>query len=336
MEFQTLFQKWVWGRTSEGLARRFRFGADGKGANGRRNMAKTTGTRGSKAAAIRESEVLEAVSGLSIESVNSDITRTQVEVQKTLADLSGKVTAQLQVLETVEQAIQSKRQQIQQLHDLDAKAMELDDLNAQIATTRQAWEEEQAQKKRAFAEQQSERTKAWARQEEEYQYKIQQEHKKAEDTFSFKMAQQERENHLRQEQLERGWAERETELKKRETELTELRTQVGSFPEVVKKEVNAAVAIATNSVKKEYETKIVLASKDSEVEKRLATQETAALTATITKLNAQIEDLRATLEQAHRDSKDIAAKALESASGRAAMEALQRSMEREQPYKPGK
>lgn len=299
-------------------------------------MAKAISAKGTKAAAIRETEVLESVSGLSIASVSNNITQTQVDVQQTLATLSGKLTEQLQVLEKVEEAIVLKRESLRQLHDIDAKAMELDELNSQIAATRQSWEDEQAQKKRQFAEQQSERNKTWARQEEEYGYKIQQEHKKAEDTFGFKMAQQERENHLRQEQLERGWHERETELKKREAELTELRAAKENFPEVIKKEVNAAVAIATNSVKKEYETKIVLASKDSEVDKRLATQEVASLTATITKLNAQIEDLRATLEQAHRDAKEIAAKALESASGRAAMEALQRSMERETPYKPGK
>jgi len=150
------------------------------------------------------------------------------------------------------------------------------------------------------------------------------------------MAQVERENREHQEGLTKDWADRETELKKRENELIELRQQVANFPEVVKKEVNAAVAIATNSVKKEYETKMVLSSKDAETAGKLAAQEATALTATISKLNHQVDDLKVQLEQAHRDVKEISAKALDSASGRTTMEALQKVLEKEQNYKPGK
>src|SRR5438045_9406523 len=113
-------------------------------------------------------------------------------------------------------------------------------------------------------------------------------------------------------------------------------TQVNNCPEVVKKEMNAAVAVATNSVKKEYETKIVLAAKDSETAQKLAGQEVASLKQVIEKANAQLAELKSQLDQAHHDVKEISAKALESASGRSAMEALQKVLEKEQNFKPGK
>src|SRR5262249_26070068 len=150
------------------------------------------------------------------------------------------------------------------------------------------------------------------------------------------MADQVKANKDKQEALEKDWAHREAELKRREKELEDLRTQVANFPEVVKKEVNAAVAVATNSVKKEYETKIVLAAKDTETAQKLAAQEIGSMKAALEKANTQIGDLRTQLEQAHRDAKDIAAKALESASGRSAMEALQKVLEKDQTTKPGK
>src|SRR5262249_20777153 len=156
------------------------------------------------------------------------------------------------------------------LHSIEVTASTLDDLQAEIGQTREQWEDEEAAKKRLVAEQQSERNKQWKREEEDYLYRKQQEHRKLEDAFSASMAQQEKANREKQEQLEKQWTEREAELKKREQELAELRLFKDNHPEVVKKEVNAAVAVATNSVKKEYETKIVLAAKDSETDKRLA------------------------------------------------------------------
>jgi len=300
-------------------------------------MAKATvGSKSKQAAQIRSDEILSAVDGLTTDSVTTNITATQVEIQEQLAGLSAKLTEQLRVLRNIEGAIALREAQLKQLHGIDTAATDLDTLKHEIEQTRVAWEEEQALRKRQQSELNSERNKQWARTEEEYQYKMAQEHKKLEDAFAYKMAQQERENQQKQAELERTWSERETELKKRENELTELRTKVGDFPEVVKKEVNAAVAIATNSVKKEYETKMVLASKDSETNQKLAAQEIAALQATVVKLNGQLEDLKSQLEQARADVKEISQKALESASDRQAMQALQKVMEQSQPTKQQK
>lgn len=300
-------------------------------------MAKAAGTKNQKAAAIKESEVLGSVADLSLDGVSSSITATQVEVQKSLADLSAKITEQLQTLRKIEEAIDLKNDELKSLYDIEAKAVDLDELTAQIEAQRKAWEEEQTRKKQEFAESQSERNKQWVRTEEEYQYKLAQEHRKLQDEFAALMTQKEKENRDRQEQLEKSWAEREGELKKRETEVAELREKVANMPEVIRKAENAAQAVATNSVKKEYETKIQIAAKDTEMAQKLAAQEVASLTQSTAKLHAQIEDLKTQLDQAHRDMKEISAKALESASGRSAMEALQKVLEKEPAtYKQGK
>jgi hypothetical protein len=290
----------------------------------------TAGIKNQKAAAIRDTEILQSVTGLNLDSVSTSLASTQVEVQQSLADLSAKLVEQLQVLRNVEQAITLKREELKQLYDIESAAIELDDLEAQIEDRREAWREEQAKKQREFAELQSERNKQWVRAEEEYKYNNAQEHKKAEDTFTGQMAERAKVNKDKQETLDKDWAQREAELKRREKELEDLRTQVGNFPEVVKKEVNAAVAVATNSVKKEYETKIVLAAKDTETAQKLATQEVTSLKQTIEKTHAQLAELKVQLDQAHRDVKEISAKALESASGRSALEALQKVVEKEQ------
>ena len=95
-------------------------------------------------------------------------------------------------------------------------------------------------------------------------------------------------------------------------------------------------ALTAYSVKKEYETKMVLTQKDMDVAQKLAAQEVASLKVALEKATAQLGDLKAQLEQAHHDVKEISAKALESASGRSAMEALQKVLEKEPAAKQGK
>jgi len=292
--------------------------------------AKVQGVKNRRAAAIQETEVLSSVKGLSFDAVSKSITDTQVEVQKVLADLSAKVMERLQELQNIEEAIGVKRDELKALHDVEVKATTLDELDEQITKQRRAWDEEQAAKKREFAEMQSERNKEWTRKEGEYQYNLAQANRKVEDSFALLMEKQEKANRDKQEQLEKNWLERETELKKREQELAELRQHKENTPELIKKEVNAQVAIATNSVKKEYETKMVLAAKDAETEKRLSTQEIKALTDNLTKQQAQLETMKHQLEQAQKDVKEISSKALESASGRATTDALQRILEKDQ------
>ncbi len=297
---------------------------------------KPTGAKNRQATAIKETEILDAVAGLNLDAVSGTLATTQVEVQKALADLSAKLVERLQLLRNVEEAIVLKRDELKQLYDLETAEVELDDLQAQIEAQRHAWDEEQARRQREFAEQRAEREKQWARAEEEYQYRLEQEHKKQSDTFETEMEEQAKANRNNQEALEKNWAEREAELKKREKELEDLRAQAANFSEVVKKEVNAAAAIATNSVKKEYEMKLVLATKDADTAQKLAQMEVGSLKQALEKATAQMADVKAQLDQAHRDAKEISAKALESASGRSAMEALQKVLEKEPNYKPSK
>ncbi len=292
--------------------------------------AKVQGAKNRRAASIQQDEVLMSVKGLNFDSVSRSITETQVEVQKVLADLSGRVMERLQELQTLEEAIGLKKDELKSLHEIEVKATTQDELEAQIVATRKGWDEEQAAKRRDFAEEQSERNKARKREQDEYDYRQMMEHRKQEDAFRLKMEQQEKANKDTQEQLARQWAEREGELKKREAELAELKAFKEGYAEMVRKAVNQEVAIATNSVKREYETKMTLSAKDAETEKRLADMQSAAMQQTIAKLQGQVDDLKGSLEQAQRDVKEISAKALESASGRATTDALQRIMEKDQ------
>jgi hypothetical protein len=293
-------------------------------------MAAARGTKNRRAAQIQEAEVLNSVKGLNFDSVSRELATVQVEVQKTLAELSAKLSEQLQKLDNIEETIRLKQEELKQLHQIEATSTTLDELEAEIREKREAWAEEQDQWKRDFEEMKQDQRKAWKREEDDYQYQLKQKHTKTEDALQEMLAQKAKANREQQEQLEKQWSEREAELKKREQELGELREFKASAPEMIKKAVNADVAIATNSLKKEYEHKQIIAAKDAETDKRLAESQIQGLQQTIIKQQAQIDDLRAQLVEAHQRVTEISHKALESASGRATTEALQRLMEKDQ------
>lgn len=287
------------------------------------------GTKSRKAAETQDQKVLNEVKSMTFDTVTKELAGVQVELQQTLAELSGKLAEQWQKLEDVQKAIELKHDELKELHDIEAAATNLDDLQAQIAETKETWGEEQAQWKRDFEEMKAEQRKVWAREQQDYLYEQDQKKRKMEDTMLWEFAQKEKANREKQEQLEKTWNEREIELKKREQELNELRQLKEQMPEQIKKAENAAVAVASNSIKKEYEHKQQISQKDAEMEKRLADAKAASDQQTIDKLQALVVDLKAQIEQAHQRVADISTKALDSASGRATTEALQRMMETE-------
>jgi len=284
-------------------------------------------TKRTTAAQVQAVEALEAVRDVSFDSVTGEIQQVQVEVQKTLAELSGKLTEKLNILEDVQKAINVKKDEMRRLQQIEADALELDELKAQIEMMKEEQKDQEAEWKRNFEEQKSDERKKWAREEAEHIYTTEQKRRKMEDTLTWDIAQKEKANREKQEQLEKNWTEREALMKKGEQELAELRLYKEGEKDRIQKEVNAAVAVANNSLKKEYEHQKQIALKDAEMQMKLAEQTAASDKHKIERLEAQIVDLNNKLEQAVQRMTDISTKALDSASGRDKAEALQRLME---------
>jgi len=298
-------------------------------------MGRPAGSK-NKITEYKSAEVLTAVKDLTLDGVSNKLASTQVEITKQLAGLSAKLSEQLGILENVEAAISLKKDELKTLHDIEVTATSLDDLQANIQASRDLWEKERQLHEVAIKERDAERTKQLQRSEEEYKYKTAQEQAKIQDTFNAKMLLQEKAAKDKQEQLDKGWAIREGELKNRENELVDLRKKVEDFPNVLSKEINSHVAVATNAVKKEYETRITLLNKDIETSQKLGAQEIKSLNDTISKLNIQIGDLQKQLHQAHMDVKDISAKALESSAARETVANLQKAFENVQGNRSSK
>lgn len=258
-------------------------------------------------------KVIEAVSTLKPHTVIEEIGALQSTLQNTLAGLSAQISTKLEQMKNVEEAIVLKQNELEDLYAIEVEAISLEDLNKQILDQKVQWEEDS-----------EERAKRWQREEEEHGYEMAQKRKRSQEEYNVEIATRRRSEAIRQEDLEKQWKLREEALAGQEQEVVSLKAQVAGFDDKLKAEVGKAEAIAANRVKKDYEHEIAMLKKDVEAERVLNATKVSALDDTINGLQCQIADLQKQLAESRSDAKEVTSAALRSASGRQAMQALQR------------
>jgi len=286
--------------------------------------------KGAESARLREGEVRQAAEGVTVEGVVQRISGLGLEVSKALSDVSGRLTAEVQLLASVREAVELERRELERLHKIDVAATTLDQmvedyardkqrLEAEIAAQRSQWEEESARAERDRKEQDDSLKKQRQREIEDYEYKKALERKKAQDKYDEDVRLQEKKNQEKQEALQKGWQQREAALKESEEELARLRKEAEGFPARLEKEARAAAEKATRETEARFEQQTLVLKKDAETEKRLAELRIKTLEETVARQQAQIGALEKQLADAKQQVQDIAVKAIEGASGAKAL-----------------
>lgn len=280
-----------------------------------------------KSVELKNDVVLENVKSITLDGVSKKIAAVQVDIQQTLAKLSTELTQNLDTLNTVNAAIVLKQEELKNLHDIEATKISLDTLNQDIETTRQVWTEEQTRKAKEDDLARRERQLRWTREEEQYKYERDQAHKKLEDDFNARIQEATKQNQLQAEALQKNWEKRESDLKGKEQEFTSLRAEVDAFPAKLKGETEKAVAIVGNTMKKDFEMEKKLLEANFNNKIQLAEAQVASEKMKTVELEKQVASLKAQLDMAQKDIKEISTKALESASGRETINSLQKALE---------
>ena len=277
-----------------------------------------------------ETEVREAVEGVTIESVVQRISGLGLEISKALAGVSGKLTDEVQLLAGVREAVGLERKELDRLHKIDVAATAVDqlvqdyarqrqELETEIAARRAAWEEEAARADRERKEQEESLKRQRQREGEDFEYKKTQERKKAQDKHDEEMRLQEKKNQEKQETLEKGWQLREAVLKEREEELARLRRESEAFPKRLEAEANAAAERARRDSEARMQQETLVMKKDAEAERRFGELRVKTLDEAVAHQQAQIAALEKQLADAKQQVQDIAVKAIEGASGARAL-----------------
>lgn len=280
-----------------------------------------------KSVELKNDVVLETVKSITLDGVSKKIAAVQVDIQQTLAKLSTELTQNLDTLNTVNAAISLKQEELKNLHDIEVTKISLDTLNQDIEATRQLWTDEQTKKAKEDDLARRERQLRWTREEEQYKYERDQAHKKLEDDFNARIQEATKQNTLQAEALQRSWEKREADLKSKEQEFTTLRAEVEAFPAKLKAEVQKAESIVGNVMKKDFEMERKLLEANFNNKIQLAEAQVASEKMKTVELEKQVASLKAQLDMAQKDIKEISTKALESASGRETINSLQKALE---------
>lgn len=268
-------------------------------------------------------KILEAVNNLEPQSVIEEIGALQNTLQSTLAGLSAQITSKVEQMNNVDTAIAAKKEELQELYEIEQEAQSLDEIRCRRAELDEEWNKKIAARQLEWVEEDDERKKSWTRQEEEHAYMHSQRVKRSQEEYNAEISDRRRKEAIRIQELEKQWSERESVLASKEKEFEDLKTQVAGFDDKLKAEVAKAEAIVGNRVKKDYEHQIAMFQKDMDAERILHATKVSALDDTIQNLEEQIDSLQSQLKAALQDAKEVTNAALQSASGRTAMQALQ-------------
>ncbi len=289
-----------------------------------------------------------AADSLSLENVVKDITQLRSSVGKTLSQIAENLEAEVDKYQQVKKAIEVKEKELAEIYEIQKQAVTLaaliemqqrkreefdanmagerEELEREIAQTREQWDAERKTREAEQKEQAVVDAKSRQRERDEYLYKFTREQQQAKDQFSDEKTRIERELTLRREELERQLAERETAIAAREKQLAELQARVSQFPA----ELEAAVAKATKEVVARAQSDAAgreeLLKQQFAGEKNVQTARIAAFEAANKDQAEQIKQLTAKLEKAYGQVQEVAVRAIEGASQSKAFAGLQQAM----------
>src|SRR5712691_7766532 len=244
----------------------------------------------------KESEVRQAVEGVSVDGVVEQISRLGLDISRALSGISEKLVDEVNRLATLRLAASLERQELERLHKTDVAATALDQLvqeyakqkerlEAEIAAHRSVWEDN-VTAERERKEQEEALKKQRQREIDDYEYKKNLERKRAQDKYDEENRQQEKKDQGRQEALEKAWAQREAALREQEEELSRLRKEAAEFPARLQREAQQAAAQAAKDAKQQTDQQALLLKKEAESDRRIAELQIKALEELVSRQNA--------------------------------------------------
>lgn len=286
---------------------------------------------------VREARKARAVSdsaGITIDKVTQSLTKAGLDITKTLNGVRELFESEISALDTITEAIEAKKEELEELFDKETVASSLRDLvlrnEAFISDTeknreeaRQAWMKEQVDHTAQVKERDEQLAKERSREEDEYEYNKSLKRKKDEESWREVVAERQRERRETEEALEKTWKEREENLKKAEAAVAENKEKLDNFDQLVDAAVQKDVAIITNKIKGDFDNQMKLKELQFESDKRLLEHDNKVLKSLVSSKDAEIEKLRAALDKKDSEVKEVAVAAMEAQSGKAALAAVQ-------------
>jgi colicin import membrane protein len=290
------------------------------------------------ARSLRAGNVKTAVHGLTPEAAAQKILSAKLEANRALDTVAEELLAKTEELTQVREALEIYTKELEEIHGkevvasstrvlLEEYAAKERELEARIEQLELDFRKKADEFERTWQEQRAEKRKTAEREDAEYQYRLTQSRKEHLDG----LAEQDRQRGIkeadRQRELLLGWQQREATLKAQEADAAALRAKVEAFPAELDAAVKKEAGIVGNTVKRDYEHKIEVQNAQHNARVSILEGEKKALVDTNAQLAAQVTRLSEQLTSANNHIQKISSDALTSASGSAALTAVQNMLQ---------
>jgi len=291
-------------------------------------------------------EAIKTATTLDPEGIDREIGSLKSDIGRMLAELSEKLAAEAARFKSLQQAVEAKQRELQELYGIEKTAATLaalietqnqkraefeaemtqqrERLTAEIETTRTDWEKERKAHEAELRERDAAEKKARDREKEQFDYAFKRDQQAVRDKLADEKATLEKELKLKKEIVDKELAGREGVLVEKETELATLRAKAAAFPQELDGAVAKAVKEATDKLKLESKNREELLQKQFEGERNVLATRNEALEKAIKELADQNGRLNKQLDAAYLKLQEIAEKTIEGASQSKSLAELQK------------
>ncbi len=280
---------------------------------------------------------VQVAESLSTEGIAREVGNLRSEISKVLIELSDRMEEEIGNYLHLKRAVEAREKELVELSGIEREALSLaalleaqkekrerfdgemaekkQSLEAEIASTRAAWKEEQKAHEAEVQAREAAEKKKREREAEDYSYTFERQKRLAQEQFEYEKARMERETQTRREEMERDLKTREQALAAKEEELAQLREKVAAFPKELGAAVDKAVKETTARLTREAEAREALLKKEFEGEQKVLQSRIESLQQTAKEQQAQIVRLSTQIEKSYGQVQEIAVRAIEGSGG---------------------
>lgn len=284
----------------------------------------------------RTEEAVKVAGSLSPDGIDREIGNLRADIGKSLAEISDNLMAEVGKFKNLQQAVESKQRELQELYGIEKAASSLaaliesqnqkrrefeqelarqkEALALEIEATRAEWEKEKKLHEAEIKERDAAEKKARDREREEFNYLFKREQQTVKDKLNDEKANLEKDIQWKKEAAEKQLAEREQVVAAREREWAQLQEKAAAFPKELESAVDKTFKETTDRLKLESKNREELSRKEFEGERNVLAARIEALERMSKDLSEQNARLAKQLEIAYQKVQDIAEKAVEGSS----------------------
>lgn len=278
-----------------------------------------------KSLQAQKQDALKTTKGLTGETASKALLTARMATTDLFAVLDKEHQARLAELETLDTAIEAKKEELAELHGIevantslnlslaehDEKVKNLTDKYAELSDELY---KTHAQRTNDLQHEIDQAKATFEREQQAFIYQRDLERKKEEDEYQEVCRAQERSNKIRQEELEAGWTKREAALKAQEDIHAKNAERVANIDKEIHIAVSKAENIVSATIAKDLNHKFELERLGLNNQIAMLTNEKSALMSRIATLNTEVEQLNKRLVASQEQVADIAKRALDTSA----------------------